>query len=192
VNPTTLTQSIPATMDTPVAELQDFEKVVQMYWPRIFRFVIASVRDEDAAETLTQDCFWRAYRSRMGFRGESSVHTWLVHIAVNLVKDFSRNQRIQFWKRSASSSIDANTVRDCLASREISAEAKTVLKEEVEAVWAATANLSEKQRTVFLLRFVEDMDLAEIAAATHISEGAVKVHLFRAVQSVRKKMRRLK
>ena len=179
-------------MDTPVAELQDFEKVVQMYWPRIFRFVIASVRDEDAAETLTQDCFWRAYRSRMGFRGESSVHTWLVHIAVNLVKDFSRNQRIQFWKRTVSSSVDASAISDSVASREISAETKAVMKEQVESVWAATATLSEKQRTVFLLRFVEDMDTAEIAAAAGISEGAVKVHLFRAVQTIRKRMRSMK
>jgi RNA polymerase sigma-70 factor (ECF subfamily) len=179
-------------MDTPVAELQDFEKIVQVYWPRIFRFVLASVRDEDAAETLTQDCFWRAYRSRMGFRGDSSVHTWLVHIAVNLIKDFSRNQRIQFWKRTVSSSVDANTISDCIASREMSAEAKAVMNEQVKAVWSATAVLSEKQRTVFLLRFVEEMDTAEISAATGISEGAVKVHLFRAVQSVRKRMRSLK
>jgi DNA-directed RNA polymerase specialized sigma24 family protein len=39
---------------------------------------------------------------------------------------------------------------------------------------------------------VEEMDTAEISAATGISEGAVKVHLFRAVQSVRKRMRSLK
>jgi RNA polymerase sigma-70 factor (ECF subfamily) len=192
VNPTTLSQSIPVTMDTPVPELQDFEKIVHVYWPRIFRFVLASVRDEDAAETLTQDCFWRAYRSRMGFRGDSSVHTWLVHIAVNLVKDFSRNQRIQFWKRTVSSSVDASTISDCIASREMSAEAKAVLSEQVKAVWSATAVLSEKQRTVFLLRFVEEMDTAEISAATGISEGAVKVHLFRAVQSIRKRIRSLK
>jgi RNA polymerase sigma-70 factor (ECF subfamily) len=66
------------------------------------------------------------------------------------------------------------------------------MKEQLEAVWAATAKLSEKQRTVFLLRFVEDMDMGEIAAATGISQGAVKVHLFRAVQSVRKRLGSIK
>ena len=45
--------------------------------------------------------------------------------------------------------------------------------------------MSERQRTVFLLRFVEDMDLLEIAAVTGMKEGTVKTHLFRAVQSVR-------
>jgi RNA polymerase sigma-70 factor (ECF subfamily) len=41
---------------------------------------------------------------------------------------------------------------------------------------------------VFLLRFVEDMDLLEIAAAMGLSEGTVKVHLFRALNSVREKV----
>lgn len=59
-------------------------------------------------------------------------------------------------------------------------------KEQVAAIWRAAANLSERQRTVFLLRFVEDMDLLEIAAVTGMKEGTVKTHLFRAVQSVRR------
>ena len=61
----------------------------------------------------------------------------------------------------------------------------TLAKEQVEAIWRAAASLSERQRTVFLLRFVEDMDLLEIAAVTGMKEGTVKTHLFRAVQSVR-------
>ena len=60
-----------------------------------------------------------------------------------------------------------------------------VAKEKIEAVWSAAAGLSHKQRTVLLLRFVEDMDILEIAAATGMKEGTVKVHLFRALQTVR-------
>jgi RNA polymerase sigma-70 factor (ECF subfamily) len=62
------------------------------------------------------------------------------------------------------------------------------VKEQVEAVWTATRVFSERQRTVFLLRFVEDMDLLEIAATMGLTEGAVKVHLFRALRSIRKKL----
>jgi RNA polymerase sigma-70 factor (ECF subfamily) len=55
----------------------------------------------------------------------------------------------------------------------------------VAAVGTATAALPERQRTVFLLRFVEDMDLLEIAAATGLREGTVKVHLSRALHKIR-------
>ena len=47
-------------------------------------------------------------------------------------------------------------------------------------------NLSDRQRTVFLLRFVEEMELKEIAAATGMGEGTVKAHLSRALSRVRK------
>ena len=56
-------------------------------------------------------------------------------------------------------------------------------------MWRATAALSERQRTVFLLRFVEEMEIREIAAAVGLREGTVKAHLFRAVDAVRKKLR---
>jgi RNA polymerase sigma-70 factor (ECF subfamily) len=56
------------------------------------------------------------------------------------------------------------------------------------AIWAAAAILPARQRTVFLLRFVEDMDLLEIAEVTGMKEGTVKTHLFRALQSVRARL----
>jgi RNA polymerase sigma-70 factor (ECF subfamily) len=50
--------------------------------------------------------------------------------------------------------------------------------------------LPERQKTVFLLRFAEEMTLLEIAAATGLSENAVKVHLYRALRAVRAQMGR--
>jgi RNA polymerase sigma-70 factor (ECF subfamily) len=189
MDPTAAAELIVTTMESPAIELQDFDRVVQLYWPRVFRFVLASIRDRDVAQTLTQDCFLRAYRARGRFRGDSSVHTWLIHIAVNLVRDFSRNRRLQFWKRSLESSEDPREILDRVAQRGLSPERQAVLKQQVEAVWTASRGLSERQRTVFLLRFVEDMDLLEIAAATGLSEGSVKVHLFRAMKTIRKRLR---
>ena len=52
----------------------------------------------------------------------------------------------------------------------------------------AAAQLPERQRTVFLLRFVEDMELLEISAVTGMKEGTVKTHLFRALKTVRSAM----
>jgi RNA polymerase sigma-70 factor (ECF subfamily) len=54
----------------------DFDAVAQQYWSVVFRFLFVSWRDRDAAETLTQDCFLKAYRHRERFRGDSSVKSW--------------------------------------------------------------------------------------------------------------------
>ena len=186
MEPTAAAGFIASGMENHATEIGDFDQVVRRYWPRILRFVLASVHDSETAETLTQDCFWNAYKSRMGFRGDASVHTWLVRIAINLVRDHARNRRLQFWKRAQRSAVDSATLGDWLPDPAMTQEARALVQEQVQAVWDATASLSERQRTVFVLRFVEEMDIAEIACATGLTRNAVNVHLFRAVRVIRK------
>jgi RNA polymerase sigma-70 factor, ECF subfamily len=170
----------------------DFDAVVRLYWPRIFRFALASLRDRDAAQTVAQDCFLKAYRGRERFRGESSLLTWLMQIAVNLVRDDARNRRLQFWRRAPAYPVDAQAVRNWIPDAGIDPERRVLVQEQVDAVWNATARLPERQRTVFLLRYVEEMELLEIAAVTGLKEGAVKIHLYRALRSVRAHVGRLR
>jgi RNA polymerase sigma-70 factor (ECF subfamily) len=191
MEPTARSELIATGLERPDVEIWDFDRVVQLYQPSIFRFLLASLRDRDAAESLTQDCLLRAYRNRHRFRGDSSVKTWLMQIAANLVRDQRRNRRLQFWRRAEPLPGDARDAVDRVAHHETSPEAQTVLREQVQAIWESAENLPEKQRLVFLLRFVEDMDLAEIAQVLGSSEGTVKVHLFRAVHKVRARMRRM-
>ena len=72
----------------------EFESIVASHRPQIFRFLLASLRDVDLAETLTQECFLKAHRNWASFRGDSSAMTWLMRIAINLQKDYWRNRRM--------------------------------------------------------------------------------------------------
>ncbi len=166
-------------------EALDFDRMVECYRPRIFRFALASLRDRDGAETVAQDCFLRAHAAYASFRGECSMQTWLMGIAVNLIRDQQRNRRLQFWKRTRGVPLppDGSLWKDSTPGA--SPEEKAALKQQVECIWNAAGCLPERQRAVFLLRFVEDMDILEIAAATGMKEGTVKTHLFRALQAIR-------
>jgi RNA polymerase sigma-70 factor (ECF subfamily) len=104
------------------------------------------------------------------------------------VRDRARNRRLQFWKRATAQALDIQTAGERLADERISSEAKILREERIRAVWNVSASLPEKQRTAFLLRFVEDMELLEIAAAMGLKEGTVKGHLVRAVQAVRERL----
>jgi len=170
----------------------EFAVIVETYRPRVFRFLLASLRDRESAENLTQDCFLRAYRARDQFRGASSQATWLMQIAINLVRRHESNSRLKFWRRALRPGLSPADLREWLPDHEVSPEAAVLAKEQVLAIWSVVAQLSERQRTVFLLRFVEDMDLLEIAGATGMKEGTVKTHLFRALQSVRAKLEVIK
>jgi RNA polymerase sigma-70 factor (ECF subfamily) len=174
--------------EIPTDELHDFEALVRVHRPRIFRFLLASLRNRETAENLTQDCFVRAFQSRDGFRGASSVGTWFMQIAANLVRDHESSSRLKFWRRSLHSEGDVGDLSLAIPDGQQSPEAQALVREQVQSIWSAAAGLPARQRTVFLLRFVEDMDLLEIAEVTGMKEGTVKTHLFRALQSVRARL----
>jgi RNA polymerase sigma-70 factor (ECF subfamily) len=168
---------------------EDFDELVREHQRRIYRVLLSLTRDPDAADTLTQECFLRAYQKRNTFRGEASVGTWLVRIAVNLARDHGRNRKRAFWARlmggwrrdDDGTAVAALEVADPAASPEQTAAAR----EQLAAVWAVADQLAPQQRTIFLLRFAQEMSLAEIAETLELEVGTVKAHLFRAVGAVR-------
>jgi RNA polymerase sigma-70 factor (ECF subfamily) len=164
---------------------EEFSAVVTKHRPQIFRFLLSSTRDVDLAETLTQDCFLKAHRHWGSFRGESSAMTWLMRIAINLQKDHWRNRRMQFWRKTRTNAVELDEASDWLPSGERSVEQQLLARERVAQVGKAVEGLSERQRTVFLLRYVEELELSEIARATGLNEGTVKAHLSRALARVR-------
>jgi len=109
VDPMTMTSA------QPIAA-QDFSHVVTAHRPQIFRFLLASTRDVDLAETLTQECFLKAHRNWAGFRGESSALTWLMRIAINVQKDHWRNRRLQFWRTTSTNAVDVDEAGEWLPS----------------------------------------------------------------------------
>jgi RNA polymerase sigma-70 factor (ECF subfamily) len=167
----------------------EFARIVESHRPLIFRFLLASLRDMDLAETLTQECFLKAHRNWKHFRGESSAMTWLMRIAINLQKDHWRNRRMQFWRQTRTNAVDLDEASEWLPNGERNAEQQILAREQVAHVWKAVEGLSERQRTVFLLRYVEERELSEIAKVTGLSEGTVKAHLSRALGKVRTELR---
>jgi RNA polymerase sigma-70 factor, ECF subfamily len=165
--------------------LDDLESVVALYQPRVFRFLLAQLRDRDAAETLTQETFLRAWSARASFREDCSIATWLIRIALNLARDHTRTGRFRFWKHIATNAVDVADVAASVPNREGSAESHLIAQEQVTLIWETVANLSARQRTIFLLRFLEEMDIPEIASVTGLPLGTVKSHLYRALNVIR-------
>jgi RNA polymerase sigma-70 factor (ECF subfamily) len=175
-----------------IAELEDINSLCATYRSRIYRYALLSLRDPDLAETVTQDCFLRAYKAREDFRGDCSVATWLTRIATNLIRDSTRSRKFQFWKMANATAVEAGAMADRLRSPVLSPETSLVVREQLVKVWDSVAALPGKQRSVFLLRFVEEMELPEIATAMGLRVGTVKSHLHRGLAAVRRAMEKTK
>jgi RNA polymerase sigma-70 factor, ECF subfamily len=169
-----------------VTDTGGVEEWMRLYRGRVFRYILFATRDEDVAESLTQDCFLRAHAARSSFRGECAMSTWLMRIAVNLVRDHQRSMKLRFWKRAAM--LDASEMSDRLPDNRSSSEHRLIAQERVAAVWRAVETLSERQRSLFLLRFVEELELPEIAEATRMNVNTVKSHLYRALSVVKQQV----
>jgi RNA polymerase sigma-70 factor (ECF subfamily) len=174
--------------ETTLTELDDIDALDRVYRARLLRFVAYATGDQDLAETIVQDCLLKAYNARASFRGDCSVSTWLTHIANNLIRDHQRTRKFQFWRKVQKTAPDLTEMAHLLPSRESSPESQILAHERAQMVSAALESLSQKQRTVFLMRFIEEMDPQEISAATGMQINTVKTHLHRAVKAVRLKL----
>lgn len=165
--------------------LADLDTLVAAHQQRIFRFLLLSLRDRDLAQSLTQDTFLRAWTTRDSFRGECTISTWLLRIALNLLRDHTRTERFRFWKRAATTAIDATDLANHLPHPTTSADSQLIARQQLTHIWQIVSTLSARQRSVFLLRFVEDLNLTEIAASTGMPISTVKSHLYRALAAIR-------
>jgi RNA polymerase sigma-70 factor (ECF subfamily) len=173
-----------------VSDLDDIDGLVQTYRPRVLAFAFYRLRDMDLAETVTQECFMRAFEKRHLFRGDCSVSTWLMAIVANLIRDHTRSARFRFWKMASASAVDPKTMENHRALRQRSPESMLMARDDLRTVWGIVNRFSKKQRAVFVFRFVDEMRLAEIAVRAGITESTVKSHINRAVKAIRKELGR--
>jgi len=179
--------SSPATDKAEEISTERFDEIMRQHQRRVYRVIFLLVRDADTADTLTQECFLRAYQKRASFRGECRIDTWILRIAVNLVRDHGRNRRASFWKRlvGLDGGEDNGAEPRDFPAHVPSAERALLAREELEAVWNALNSLSPQQRTIFFLRYEEEMSLGEIADLLQLKIGSVKAQLSRATGKLR-------
>jgi RNA polymerase sigma-70 factor (ECF subfamily) len=136
----------------------------------------ASVGARDDVEEVVQDTFVRAFASLDGFRGESSLRTWLFTIARRLILDRRRATRRRGEQVEVQEG-DVATEYDSLDG---------VVAEETRArLRLAMDELTPTQREVFVLRVSEGMSYKEIADTVGTTEGAARVHYHNAMRAIK-------
>ncbi len=149
-----------------------FELLVGRYQVVVYRLCAHMLGDGGYAEEAAQDVFMTVWRASGGLRGESKFSTWLYRVTTNRCLYHLRRRRPQL--------VEMVDRPGTLGSPEAAYEAR----EDLAAVAAAVARLSVDTRAALLLRDVEGLAYAEIAAALGVSLAAVKSRLNRARTAV--------
>jgi len=147
-----------------------FYDLIKPYERAVFLSANAILRNEADAEEVAQEAVLKAFKYLKNFRQEAKFSTWLIQIAINEARMRVRKDRAQLYEsldESQSSEEGDYIPRDFADWREIPTEALH-RKELRQALERAISGLAPKYREVFVLRDVEDMNIAETAKALGI------------------------
>ena len=168
-----------------------FEKIVLKYQDRVYNLCYRFLGDKQEAEDSAQEIFIKVYRALKGFKLKSSFYTWLYRIVINTCKN--RVKSLEYRRSKSSISIDddqGNKVHGIsgiidtidLPDRNIEQ------KEKIKRIQEAINNLPPDQKTMVILRDIEDLSYEEIAYITKNRLGTVKSKLSRARLGLRNKL----
>ena len=164
---------------------QSFESLVKQHSEKMIRLALRMVNNRSDAEDIVQEAFLRLYRSLSSFRGDSRISTWLYRIVSRLCIDHLRREKIKrklfFFSRPS----DTYDPIEQTASSEATQDDQAIAREQLGHVLTALNRLSPRQRAVLTLRHQEELPLNEIAEILGLSVGSIKVHLHRAVKTLR-------
>jgi RNA polymerase sigma-70 factor, ECF subfamily len=155
----------------------DADGLVRAYTDDVYRTALHVLGDPDLAADATQDAFVNALGALGQFRGEASLRTWLLRIAVNAAHSIGRRRG-----RRREVAIEAAAT---LSARGPRIDERTVQRTEADRAQRALARLPEKQRLCVSLRIQDDMSYAEIGAIVGCSEAAARVNYHYGVQKLR-------
>ena len=156
---------------------QQFRELVEKYSEQLYWHVRSIVGSHEDADDILQEVFVKVWKALPGFRGDSSINTWLWRIATNEALSFLRRQKVRAALRF--SSIDAE------AERVLDSDPWFDGDEAQRRLAVAVAKLPDKQRAVFCMRYFEEMPYEEISAITGTSVGALKASYHQATEKIK-------
>lgn len=161
----------------------DTERAVTFFVRKYQRFVysiaLRYTKNNEDAQDIAQDVFVKAINSLKSFRGEASLKTWLYRITVNACKNEMRKKKLLRFFDFANDDDEFDAVSPETGPDQLHANV-----EFYRNVHKALAQLPEKQRETFALRYFDELTYEEISNILGTSVGGLKANYFQAVQKL--------
>ncbi|MEW6768028.1 MAG: RNA polymerase sigma factor [Pseudomonadota bacterium] len=165
-----------------------FRQIMKKYNQRLYRVARGILRNDADAEDVVQEAYVRAFTHLDGFRGDSSLATWLSRITINEALGRLRARRPTVDLSAIESQPAAEIIQFPLASKSEDPEKTMAQRQLLHLVEQATDNLPEVYRIVFITRVIEGLSVEDTAEILGLRPETVKTRLHRARKLVREQL----
>ncbi|HAM38114.1 MAG TPA: RNA polymerase subunit sigma-70 [Elusimicrobia bacterium] len=161
----------------------NFEEIIIKHQQKIYKFIFSFVKNENDTDEIAQQTFFNAFKGYKKFRGESSVDTWLIKIAINNIRTHFRKKKFfSIFKVLDNEEIEIKDLKDDSKSAEEVVKNKMISNKINKAI----EDLPARQKEVFVMKHIDGLSISEIADILEIAEGSVKASIFKAINNLRK------
>lgn len=163
-----------------------FRQIVEMHKKNLFYLAYDLTGSNEDAEDLSQDAFLKAFRSFDRFKGDSSLSTWLYRITVNTFLDYTRKNSFKYEKKRQEMTeyVAAEAALPESPGGMSPPEAFADAGQLKAHIARSLENLTSRERSVFALRFYQQMSVRNVAQTLEVSEGTVKSLFSRALKKM--------
>ena len=161
---------------SPKTRRKAFEQAVRQYSEQLYWQVRRVVLNHEDCNDVVQNAFLKAWASLDSFHGDAKLSTWLSRIAINEALDFNRRQKNRF--AMSTDDADTNIANQLMADDYFDGDQTEAQLQE------AIARLPDVQRTVFQLRYYDEMKYSDISHILGTTEGALKASYHIAVKKI--------
>ena len=169
-------QQLKDMLQNPATLRKGFEAMVRQYSEQLYWQVRRIVITHEDANDVVQNALLKAWSSIATFKGESKISTWLSRIAINEAVDFTR--RLKNRPTLSTDDADLGLANQLMADKYFDGDETEAMLQE------AIASLPDVQRTVFQLRYYDEMKYSDISRILGTSEGGLKASYHHAVKKI--------
>jgi len=170
-------------------EKELYEVIIRRHDQRLFKISRAYVNDSNEAEDVVQQAYINAYEHLPSFEGRSKFSTWLIRILINEAMRRSKHKNRSISLETPSLEGGEELKRHQLESAATENPAEKVINDELRNILERTIDgLPLKYRSVFVMREIDGMTIAETSESLGISAANVKVRLNRAKEMLKQRI----
>jgi len=162
-------------------DANSFRKIVESYQAMIYSLAFRLMCDDEEAKDVVQETFIRVWTNLQAYKADKKFSTWIYAIATNLSLDKLKSTKRNIQKNSVDETLCNLVSSENIEQRLINSELAGIILE-------LTNTLTPKQKIVFTLRYLEDLEVEEIIQITGMNAGKIKSNLFLARQAIRQKL----